>query len=192
MPSLTPNFALPYPAPSDAPCDFAEQWCAFTAAVNDVFSTFEQGLARTVPAIPVAILRQTQVTSVPNLAAMPFDAVVVDTDNMTDLDLDPYSITIRRPGRYSVSAYMNHPGTAFPDTQNAFILTGLDPNGFTSVFATINLGTGPSYKMTNSLPVVTVGAGTRIQISFNTGAGVNFNVQDYWMSVAWHSDREVS
>jgi hypothetical protein len=188
MPSITPIFELPYPAPSDAPCDFAEQWCDFTQAIDTVLLTFERGLARTVPTIPMAILRQTQIVSVPNVAPMPFDAVVVDTDNMTDIDVDPYSIIIRRPGRYSINAYTLHPGTALTDTQNAFITSA---DSFTSVFASINLGLGPSYKLTNSLPVATLTAGETVRMSFNTGVAGNYNVQDYWLSVAWHSDRQV-
>lgn len=184
MPSFTPNLNLPYPGPSDRPCEFDEQWCDFTEAVDSSLLTLERGLARTFPTIPVAILRQSKVVAVPNANAMPFDTVTIDTDNMTDIDVDPYAIFTRRPGRYTLSAFVFHPGTAFTDTQNAFMVAG------TSVFATINLGSGPAYKLTNYLPVLTLPAGERITMNVNTGASGNYNLQAYWLAVAWHSDAE--
>ncbi len=54
MPNFTPNFNLPYPAPTDAPCDFDEQWCDFTDAVTSVLDGFQATVDRTYPVIPVA------------------------------------------------------------------------------------------------------------------------------------------
>src|SRR5688500_14304081 len=99
----TPIFSLPYPGPSDAPCDFAEQWCDFTEAIDGVFTTFEAGIARTMPVIPLAIMRLTTVQLIPNLQRVPFDAVAADTAGMTDIASDPFHITITRAGRYTVS-----------------------------------------------------------------------------------------
>lgn len=35
---VTANFALPYPGALDEPCDFAQDWCAFTDATSTVLA----------------------------------------------------------------------------------------------------------------------------------------------------------
>lgn len=188
MPDSTPIFDLPYPTGSDAPCDFDEQWCDFTEAIAEVFSTFDEGLDRTNPIIPMAMVRQTGPVVVSNLVQVPFDTVVVDTAGMTDIDADPFSIRTTRTGRYTVAAYLNlnDPNISL----NAEI--SLLVNGSSYAFAqTIYRGV-IQYRMSAYNAVETISAGTNVQILFNTGAAGSYTVNNAWWAVAWHADTEVS
>lgn len=187
MPNFTAIFNLPYPTASDAPCDFDEQWCDFTEAIDGVFSTFDAGAARTNPIIPMAIMKQTQPASVANLTAIPFDTVLVDTAGMTDIDLDPFSITILRPGRYTVNAFLEKPssGTAL-NSQMTFLVINTLASAETLERGIIQ------YRLTAYNAVESLNSGDKIQLSFNTGASGFFPVTQAWLSVVWHSDTEVN
>jgi len=100
MPVLTPNFALPVPGPLDEPCDFPEQWCGFTDAVQAVLDTFETVANRTNPWVPLAQMRlTTSVVLVPQ-SNVPFDTLVLNNAGMIDFDTNRTTITINRPGRF--------------------------------------------------------------------------------------------
>lgn len=188
MPNTTPNFALPYPSSTDSPCEFDEQWCDFTEAIDNVFVNFESAITRTVPAVPVAILRQTIPGSFFNFNAIRFDTVLVDTAQMTDMDADPFAITIQRPGRYTVAAGMEK------------ITSGISLPRFTSLFAEpsfnaqsqlLDRGAGVSYFLNAYFAVETYAAGDKIRLSFSIGTQVFVPIVSSWLAVVWHSDTEV-
>lgn len=187
MPNFTPVFGLPYPSGSDRPCDFDEQWCDFTEAIDAVFTDFETGLARTNPVIPMALVRQTGPVTVGNTISIPYDTVVVDTAGMTDIDADPFSITITRPGRYTVNGFLElaDPNIAI----NAEITMSILGSSFASA-ETIYRGV-IQYRMTAYNAVETLAAGTKLQMFFNVGTAGTEVVSGAWWSAAWHSDTEV-
>lgn len=114
MPNTTANFALPYPNGTDDPCDFAAQWCDFTAAVNEVLDGFQATIDRTVPTIPAAQMRATT-TRTYNAALdtfVTFDTVTFDTAGWTDFDANPRVITTDRAAVFNLSgSHVSDPGT---------------------------------------------------------------------------------
>lgn len=105
MTALTPNFALPYPTATDEPCDFAEQWCTFTDAMQTVLDRFQMSADRTSPLIPIAQMRLTApvtltITPQGQFAPIPFDTVEVDTADWINFDSSQSSLTISRAGRF--------------------------------------------------------------------------------------------
>lgn len=188
MPSTTPNFALPYPSPSDEPCDFAEQWCDFTAAIDGIFGTFEAGIARTVPTVPLAILRCTVQQPVPNLQLIPFDTVSADTASMTDINADPYNITATRFGRYTVSGGLELGSSGIVNNQTAMIIQNPD---FTITADALDRGNAFIYRTNGFMPTITLNPGEKVGMTFNVGGEMNVTVFAAWLAVYWHADREV-
>lgn len=186
MPGTTTNFALPYPSGTDAPCEFAEQWCDFTDAVNAVISGFEDGADRAIPVVPAALARMSVTRSVINLNPVPFDEIVMDTAGMTDLDADPYTITVRQTGRYTVGGFVEKASGGFVDSQLGLFI---DPTSV--VWVILDRGPGPSYWLPAYTPSVTLTAGTAVQLRFNTGSATAQTVFTAWLSVIWHADTEV-
>lgn len=190
MVSLTPNFSLPYPSASDEPCDFAEQWCDFTEAVDDVFDTFQEAVDRTVPTIPMAAIRLTVPYQAVNLAPVRFDTVLIDTAGMTDLDVDPFRITITRRGRYTVTGFINKLTAGVPLNSQISLLV-YSQSGFNILAGTIDRGGGFPYRINSYVPVALLEVGEQIELSFNTGTSGTSQVDSASLSVAWHSDTEV-
>lgn len=191
MPNTTLNFELPYPGPSDEPCDFPEQWCDFTNAIDAVLAGFQTTIDRTVPIIPVALLHQSESLVVVNGAAIPFDTLLVDTANMTDMDLNPYLITIRRTGRYTVAGGILCP-TESPAFPPAFVGLGIDePSVSWSTFDFGYVGDPGIIHMNTSYPVATLTAGQTVDLRLNRGAVGDFIIFSAWLGVFWHSDTEV-
>lgn len=188
MPSTTPNFALPYPSPSDEPCDFAEQWCDFTAAIDGIFGTFEAGIARTVPTVPLAILRCTVQQPVPNLQLIPFDAVSADTASMTDINSYPYGITATRFGRYTVSGGLELGSSGLVNNQTTMSIR--TPAVSVSAGA-LDRGNSFIYRMNAFAPALTLNPGDKVEMTFNVGVDMNVTVFAAWLAVYWHADREV-
>lgn len=188
MPNLTPNFGLPYPSGSDEPCDFDEQWCDFTAAIDEVFAVFETGLGRTNPIIPMALVSQTGPVLVGNGIPIPYDTVVVDTAGMTDIDADPFNIRTTRAGRYTVVAYMNLNDPNLSLNSEISLLVG----GSAYAFAETLYRGVIQYRMDAYNSVESLAAGTNINIQFNTGVVGTFTVNNAWWAVAWHADTAVN
>ncbi len=184
MTGHTANFNLPYPDGSDDPCLFAEQWCDFTDAVSNILERFQSGIDRAYPVVPAALLRMTAPRSVINTQNIPFDEVALDTAGMTDLDADPYHITITRPGRYTVAAYIEKGSTGIPNSQQSLFL----PN---AVWSILDRGIGVTYSIPAYDAVATYAAGQQISAFFNTGAVGAATVDVAWLAVFWHSDTEV-
>lgn len=104
MTLFTPTFALPYPSATDAPCDFAEQWCEFTNAFNTVASAFQTTIDRTVPVVPLARMELTSPLPVVDGDNIRFDTLSVNTAAWVDFDADPAGITINQAGRFMAVA----------------------------------------------------------------------------------------
>lgn len=104
MTLFTPNFALPYPDALDAPCDFAQDWCAFTDAVNAVATRFENTINRTVPVIPMARMTLTTPVTILNGGDIPFDSVSVNTAGWIDFDASNTTINPDRAGYFVINA----------------------------------------------------------------------------------------
>ena len=100
MPVLTPNFSLPVPGPLDEPCDFPEQWCGFTDAVQTVLDGFESVANRTNPWVPLAKLELRSTVTLPTNSAIPFDTLTLNNASMVDFDNNNTTIVIKRPGRF--------------------------------------------------------------------------------------------
>lgn len=188
MPGHTTNFDLPYPVSTDEPCDFAEQWCDFTDALDDVFTGFQVTLGRTMPVVPLAIMEQTIQRSVANNAEIPFDTVLADTAGMTDIDSDLYHITIQRPGRYVVAAGLQKLTVGAPFV-TAF--TGISATGKFSAQAMLyDRGAGITYFLNAYHTVETYAAGDKVGLSYSVGTQNFFLIDASWLAVIWHSDTE--
>lgn len=191
MPNTTTNFALPYPAPGDEPCDFPQQWCDFTDAIDVILDGFQATIDRTVPVIPVALLQQLTPMFVTNGAAIPFNTLMVDTANMTDMDNNPYQIMIRRTGRYTVAGGMIVP-TENPAFPPSFVGITIDePSIQFSTFDYNVPGPNNLIHMNSTVPVATLNAGEAVQLMLNRGAVGSFQIENAWLGVFWHSDTEV-
>lgn len=188
MPNFTSTFSLPYPSASDEPCDFAEQWCDFTEAIDGVFTTFESGIARTVPTVPAALLQQTVTRSIENLQPVPFDTVSADTAGMVDIDADPFSITITRFGRYSINAGIEMGSSGNINSQMALLVGS---GTFTVIAGALDRGVAFVYRMNAYTPAVTLSPGEKVRLRFNVGVLMNISVLASWLSVTWHADQEV-
>lgn len=194
MPSNTPNFNLPYPNGSDDPCLFAQQWCDFTGAINDVLALFQTGINRANPVVPGAMLRISTPKNIINNNLIPFDEVVFDTAGMTDLDADPYHIYIRRPGRYIFNGFIDKDTSGVVNSQLS--LSGQHelpaPGGqFDVTSAILDRGAGNDYLVTGYSPSQPLVAGDRISMFYNTGTLTAQEVNTAWMSVIWVADTEV-
>lgn len=191
MPNTTTNFALPYPSPSDEPCDFPQQWCDFVDAIDNVLDGFQATVDRTVPVIPVALLQQTEPTTVTNGGAISFDTLLVDTAGMTDMDNAPYLITIKRTGRYTVAGGLLCP-TETPAFPPSFVGITIDePNISFSTFDFAYTGPASIIHLNTSVPVTTLTVGQEVQLMLDRGALGDFPIESAWLGVFWHSDTEV-
>lgn len=189
MVNLTPNFSLPYPSASDEPCDFAEQWCDFTQAIDAMFDTFDEAVDRTVPTIPMASIRLSTGYDAINLNPVRFDTVLIDTAGMVDLDVDPFRINITRRGRYSVMGFISKISAGTPLNSQITLLVG--SSSFTILAGAIDRGAGFPYRINAYIPVVSLEVGEQVILYFNTGASGTSGVTTASLSVAWHSDTEV-
>ncbi len=194
LPNFTPNFNLPYPAATDEPCDFDAQWCDFTEAIDTVFATFQAGIDRSVPTIPIAMLQQTAPRSILNLEETLFDTVVIDTAGMTDIDSDPFHIYLRRPGVYTLAAGMKFPSPNI--SLNGFLAVELTQTffgGFTVSVQNQSLDRGPGV----DYHISAYGAARLLPQNLGIGLTHNFGNQSVktitssWLAVFWHADTMV-
>lgn len=197
MPANTVNFNLPYPTGTDAPCDFAEQWCDFTDAIEAVLGTFQAGIDRAIPVVPAVLVRTLLTHNIANGQKIPFNEVVLDTAAMSDLDADPYSITIQRPGRYTLAAYLEKGTSTVANSQltlfidaNMAPLGGNDPiNGSWTI---LDRGVALTYSLPAYSAVSSLQAGTKISTFFNAALpGLN-TITMAWLCAFWHSDNEAA
>lgn len=134
MPNFTPNLLLPYPNGGDAPCDFAEQWCAFTARFQVIMDGFQDTIDRTATTIPMAQMRRTvPKTYTANTVILDYDAVPFDTAGFTNFDASTSTIKIDRAG-----VFVEHVNTTTsPNTLNStnYITAASIPSVYLGVFS---------------------------------------------------------
>lgn len=180
----TPLLALPYPGPDDPPCDFDEQWCQFTGAVDAVFDRWEAGLSRAYPAVPAAKLRQTVAgTVIFNSTQIAFSEVTLDTAGMTNLDADPYTITVPRTARYTVCGFIEEADASGGAGAQSVLTVSFA--GETNIILVLGAGT---YRNTVFWPVVSLPAGARIQLQPFLSGQNQRTIFEASLSVVWHSD----
>ena len=194
LPDFTANFALPYPNATDEPCDFDEQWCDFTEAVETVFARFQAGIDRAYPTIPIAMLQQTTPRSILNLENTLFDTVAIDTAGMTDIDADPFHITIARPGVYTLAAGMLFPSPAI--TLNGYLDISLTQSFFGGFSVSVqnqalDRGAGVDYHISAYGPARLLPQGLGIGLTHNFGNQSVKTITSSWLAVFWHADSMV-
>jgi hypothetical protein len=195
MTDLTTNFSLPYPSSTDEPCDFAEQWCDFTAAVDTVLEGFQQTLDRTYPVIPIASMKLSASVLVTSSAIIPFDTVAIDTAAWTDADIDN---TLISPDMAAVLTMSSTVEFAPAGGADLFTLLPLD---------TLGTITSPALFLGTELDtaVITVGVPVEQPVLFSTGiwqkgisgfsnrvilspGGGNLTISHANFCFYWHSD----
>lgn len=182
MTAFTPNFNLPYPSALDEPCDFAQQWCDFTAAVNTVATRFETTVNRTIPAIPMARMTLTVPITILTGGTIPFDSVSVNTAGWIDFDTSNTDIVTDRAGYFVVTASVLVQTTAVAGTVLSISgNTGLARNDSQLDRNTSSLGLCISYITNPTTPQAHNILVTR------SGTG-NIQINAAVFSVAWHAD----
>ncbi len=182
----TANFALPYPGALDEPCDFAQDWCAFTDAAQLVLSDFQASADRMYPVQPVAKMEITTNTFVVNNSIIPFDTVTFSNAGWIDFDASRTTITLNRPGRFIAcfNAFMQTTFVANSRFQIKFGLAPLSEQDSTE----LDLATTSVAFVGNALYNTTT-PGTNIYIQLaSTAAVANLEIQYASLSVYWHSD----
>lgn len=104
MVALTNSQYLPYPTGTDRRCDAPGTWETFAELLEGKLSALERYAARLSPTVPIAIVSKLATEPLQTAGSYPitFDTVMVDTDGMTDLSVNPFVITPRRSGRYQI------------------------------------------------------------------------------------------
>lgn len=194
MVAFTTNFDLPFPDGSDAPCDFAEQWCDFTEAIDAVFAQFQTTLDRTVPMIPIALLHVSEPVLIGTFNNIPYDTVVIDSAGWTAVDIDNTMISPDMAGVMTWSANTIVEQQLNP---NAYMVDPQDSRGFL---------TEPNFPYTDQMDTnaVPVAMPLPLAVLFSDGGWVpglsglrnnvvalnvgTFTIMDAFFTVYWHSD----
>jgi hypothetical protein len=178
---------LPFPGPDDAPCDFDDDWCQFTGAIDAVFAKWDAGLSRGYPAIAAAKMLLTEVTPIQNFNPIPFTEVEFDTAGMTNMDADPYGITIQRAGMYTLAAFLAEDVASGGAGQQAALIISNGGQAFTEQSDILILGAG-TYRENVYWPVTRLSEGDRILLTTFVSPQPNRIANSAWLSVAWHSE----
>lgn len=126
MTSSTTNFSLPFPDGGDRPCDFAQQWCDFTDALDVVLDRFQATLDRVMPMIPIASLKVSEPTVFTSFGLISYDAVVIDSAGWTTVDLDSTQIS---PDMAAVMTFSSNVVLTQVQAPGAFFLDPVDTTG---------------------------------------------------------------
>lgn len=188
MTSLTPLYDLPFPNALDEPCEFPQDWCAFTAAVDVVLDRLELGAQRVIPAIPIAKVLITEPVTLNAGQAFPWESVSIDTSGWTNFDSDNRIITVSRTARYSVlgAALVGPSGTA--NSSYVMLIDNVlfvDPDYLDRNVAGVNIG------ITAQNDSDEISAGTQISMSvIRSGSSGTIPLQSASLTVFWHADEE--
>lgn len=181
----TALMGLMFPGPDDAPCDFDEQWCVFTGGIDAIFDRWEAGLSRAYPAVPGAKMRQTELTTIFNSTQIQFSEVTFDSGGMTNMDADPYTITVQKTGRYTVSAFieeLNASGGAGAQSVLTIAATVAFENN------TVLVLVAGTYRNSVYWPVLSLPQGTRVQLQPFLSGQTQRTIFEASLAVVWHSD----
>lgn len=188
MPIPTALMGLLYPGPGDAPCDFDDQWCGFTDGIDTIFDRWEARLNRAYPAIAAAKMLMTEITLIGNSNPIPMTEVELDTAGMTNMDADPYGITVQRAGRYTVAGFLeeiNQSGGLGAQSGLSITVNSVpvESNG-------ILVLVGGTYRNTVYWPVLSLSARDRVTLTSFLSAQPVRTAHRASLSVSWHSDVE--
>ena len=184
MTTFTPLFSLPYPDALDGPCDFAQDWCAFTAATQGVLDRFQATIDRTVPAIPMARMTLSTPLTTVSGSLITFDAVSVNTAGWVDFDADPSGITVDRGGRFILVG-----NAAVASTGVANQLTLATSGGFNGASDTQKDRAAGNYCLNVSC-IFTVSTVTTFGLTVSRGSVPtgNVTISAACISLWWHAD----
>jgi len=181
--ATTTNFALPYPAALDAPCDFDTQWCDFTNAVQAVIDGFQLIADRTNPVIPIARMEVTTPVTILSGEEIPFDALTSDTAGWVDFDSDRSGVTINRAGRFALLGSATVTSTGVNNNYiRLFILLDQDVVLDRTSFTSVGLNTA-------NVVVTTVPVRRSLKVSRDDSSNLTLTVQKATFSVFWFADR---
>lgn len=183
MTLFTPNFNLPYPDGSDAPCEFAQDWCELTTAFQTVLDGFQETVNRTNPAVPVARLELTGPLVITNPGILTFDTLSVDTAAWTDFDADPTAITVDRGGYMSLTALAEVAATGVAGT--SWTLSILSASSMQEVHIE---QTGAVMLGLHIWNMVFNSSVTKYQLQLSRSSAGNITVNRASFSIFWHSD----
>jgi hypothetical protein len=186
---------LPVPVGTDPACEFSEDWCLTTAAINARIAAYEKALARAYPASPMALLRRTE-PLFPNAVSQPISMTeaTFDTAGMTDLDADPTIITIQQTGRYVVRAWLQMASTTVVNTiVDATINVYGPPTAFISGYALDRGSLTVAVSSFHPAPFSTGGTfikGTKISLSTAHTISSTVPILAASLFAGWHADQE--
>jgi hypothetical protein len=182
----TATFHLPYPGALDEPCDFAEDWCAFTAATQTVLDGFQAVADRTNPAVPVGKMELSTLTTIAKGSPVPFDSVTINNAGFVDFDASNTTMTISRPGRYIIifNVFMSTSGVAL----SRFLPSILANTTTIYVSDELDLATTSVAFVCNAMHSTTTAPFTISVTMDQTSAVTTVTVQRAILSVFWHSD----
>lgn len=188
MPNFTPGFALPYPDALDSPCDFAEQWCDFSAAFQEGLDGFQAILDRTNPTIPIARLLVTTPTTMTSGTRIIYDTLSVDTASWVDFDANPSTLIIDRGGIFVLIASATTLGIAggVVYTLSIGVDDGITPAAVTNQRETTITGQSIAF---NAVALIAVTVPTTISTTLSCDFGGTLALERATLSVFWHSDR---
>ena len=186
MPLYTPTWMLPYPAPSDPPCDFAETWCDLSDAFQVAIDGFTETIDRTEPAIPMAQLRLTEPYTLISGVPIVFDTLGVDTAGWINFDADPSAIVTDRGGYIGVSANATVQSTGTtPVTFQLYMVSGAP----SLIDTQIDQGTANTVYglQLSGLTLLTSAASFGLTVARTSDDEIS--LLQAQMTVFWHSDR---
>jgi hypothetical protein len=203
MVAYTTDYCLPYFEGTDSPClntgtvcDPSTVWCDFTQIVADAIEGFDMIINRTADAIPLATVAYLPDTPTAIISDIPFDTVIVDTDNMVDLNTFQ-GITPSRNGVYLITSrvhvadpaanllvsYWTTVGSETTPGDGATeptLATGEIRGGGTGGFRTLSSSTYWQFTGTEPIPrTVNLSNGEDLSTVLTSAA---------YLTVAWHSE----
>lgn len=182
----TAHYALPYPGALDEPCDFAQDWCAFTAATQLVLDDFQTTADRVFPVQPVAKMEVTTNTIIVNDSIVPFDTVTFSNAGWIDFDASNTTITVNRPG-YFIATFNAFMQTSFVANSRFQTRFGLAPVSEQDSWE-LDLAT-TSVAFCSTALYQSGSASMDIYIELSSSAAVaNIEIQYASLSVYWHAD----
>ena len=165
----TPNFALPYPGALDEPCDFAQDWCAFTDAAAAVLADFQATADRVYPVEPVAKMELNTVTTITRNSVVPFD-----------------SVTVKRQGRF-IAVFDACMQTTFVANSRFLVDFDVAPSTL-GQSQELDLATSSVAFCANAMYVTSTPPIDIYVVLDSTAAVATLEIQYASLAVYWHSD----
>lgn len=182
----TPNFALPYPGALDEPCDFAQDWCAFTDAAAAVLADFQATADRVYPVEPVAKMELNTVTTITRNSVVPFDSVTVNNAGYVDFDASSSTITVKRQGRF-IAVFDAFMQTTFVANSRFLVDFDVAPSTL-GQSQELDLATSSVAFCANAMYVTSTPPIDIYVVLDSTAAVATLEIQYASLAVYWHSD----